>query len=119
VLDKVTARRLNIKISEVASKELYPITTSRFIFYHTIIANLCGILALLPDIGILWGNSTTDHGMIANIFFFHATIDNLPTPLITGLSIYIFTATILFWLIVIAIAVNTQIDKDCRENFVY
>ena len=119
VVNSITARKLKIKISEVASKEIYPITSSRFIIYHSIIANVCGILALVPDIGFLWGNSSFDRGIISNIFFFHATIDKLPADFAESISIYIFIATIIFWLIIVALAVNAQIDKDCRENFVY
>jgi hypothetical protein len=116
VVNKKLARRIKTKTTELASKELYPITSSRFIIYHAIIANLCALLALLPDIGILWGDSGLDHGLWANIFFFHTTIDNLPGNLVSTYTIYVFINVLILWVLIVSIAINAQIDKDCKEN---
>ena len=119
VVDNTTACKLKIKESELATRELYPLTSSRFIYYHLIIANICGILALMPDLPQLWGNSGLDHGLWADFFFFHGTIDKLPVGFADTISGYVLIATMLIWFIVVSIAVNAQNDNDVRESAVY
>lgn len=119
VINEKMARHLKLECTELASKELYPITSSRFIIYHSIVANLCGIIAIVPDIGILWGKYSLDHTIWADLFFFHATIDNLPNTVVMEYSSLIFIIALLIWVLVVAIAINAQIDKEYMENFVY
>lgn len=119
VVDPRSARRLGIKNSEVATPELYPLTSSRFVIYHLIIANVCGIVALLPDLGQLWGITNGDHGLIADLFFFHATLDKLPLGTSQAITPYMFIMALLVWLIVVSVAVGVQNDKECRESAVY
>ena len=119
VTDSSTARKLNMQCSELATKELHPITSSRFIIYHLIIANVCGVVALVPDLGQLLFGSSADHSIFANVFFFHTTIDSLSVSNAESLSGLAFIAAILVWIIVVSIAVHTQNDKDCRESAVY
>lgn len=119
VVDTSTARQLNIKDSELATPELHPITTSRFLFYHLLIANFCGFIALAPDLGQLWNAGSMDHGLWADFFFFHASIDSLSASTASTISGYAFIAAILVWLIVISLAMNAQNDNDCRESAVY
>jgi len=118
IVNKTTAKKMNMKHRDIATFELKPITSSRFIFYHLIIANVCGIISLAPDLEQLWGGNGLDHSWWSNIFFFHATIDNLSSNIVESITIYMFITVILIWLIVISIAVNAQNDKDSsRENY--
>lgn len=119
VVDSETARQLNIKGGELATPELHPLTSSRFVLYHIIIANLCGILALVPDLSTFWGGSNLDHGLMADIFFFHATIDKLSPSTAESITGYVFISALLVWLLVVSIAMYAQNDKDCKESVVY
>jgi hypothetical protein len=119
VVDKITARRLGISSAELATPELYPLTSSRFIIYHLIIANACAVLALVPDLGIFTGNGNGDHGLWADLFFFHATIDKLPASTGAAMGPYLFIIALLVWLIVVTIAMGMQNDSECKESVVY
>ncbi len=100
------------------TNELHLITRSRFVIYHLVFANLCGMIAWLPDIGQLWGDSTTDHAWWADAFFFHKTIDTISFGTINTISFEIFFAicAILLWLSVITYAWFIQYDKKPIEN---
>ncbi len=119
VVDKQTAHRLGIASGELATSELYPLTSSRFVLYHLITANVCAVIALLPDLGQLVGNNGTDHGLIADLCFFHATIDKLPAGTGVAIAPYMFIIAMLVWLIVITIALGAQSDSECKESAVY
>ncbi len=119
VVDATTAENYGVSGCELATPELYPLTSSRFIKYHLIIANLCAILALVPDIPQVMGANGADHGLWADIFFFHATIDKLPASTTTAVSPYMFIVALLVWLIVWTIAINAQSDSECKESVVY
>ncbi len=119
VPQKGSARQLNTTTTEQATKELYPLTSSRFILYHLIVANLCGVLALLPDVDQIWGGNGMDHAIWANIFFFHTSIDTLSAGTVDAVIGYAFIAALMVWLIVVSIAVNAQIDRKCVENTLY
>ncbi len=114
----VRARGKNNKEAEIISHELHPITTSRFMFYHFILANLCGFLALLPDIGRLWGDHQTDHQWWADIFFFHKIFDTiyLGTPNPISFATFITGAAIGLWIIVLTISWHVQYDKKPLES---
>jgi len=43
--------------------------------YDLALIPLFGFIAMLPDIGILWGDMTMDAAPVFNLFFFHAFID--------------------------------------------
>jgi len=119
VMDSATARRFGIKSSEVATPELYPLTSSKFIIYHLLLANLCAIVALVPDVGQLFGNNSTDHGLWANIFFFHASIDQLPASTSAAITPYVFVIAMLVWLIVVTVALGVQSDSTVKESVPY
>jgi len=99
------------------TNELHLITRSRFIIYHLIFANLCGIIAYLPDIGQLWGDSTTDHHWWADAFFFHRTFDNMSFGTINTISFEIFlvVCAIILWFAVIIYAWSIQYDNKSIE----
>ena len=119
VVNKTTARKLGLKSGELATPELHPLTSSRFILYHLIIANVCAVMALVPDIPQLFGVNGTDHGLWADIFFFHASIDKLPMSTGETLGPYLFIVALLVWTIVWTVALNFQSDSDCKESAVY
>lgn len=114
-----TAHRMGITSAELATPELYPLTTSRFVIYHLILANLCGVLALMPDLFELTGITATDHGLWADFFFFHASIDKLPVTTSLALVPYVFIMAILVWFIVVTIALGAQSDSTVKESAVY
>ena len=103
---------------DILTNELHPITTSRFMFYHFLFANLCGFFALLPDIGQLWGDHHTDHQWWADIFFFHNIFDTiyLGTPNPISFSTFIAGAAIATWIIVITLAWYLQYDNKPLES---
>ena len=119
VVDKSTAAQFRISSAELATPELYPLTSSRFIIYHLILANLCGIFALMPDMLEITGLTASDHGLWADFFFFHASIDKLPASTSQALIPYVFIIAILVWLIVVTIAVGVQSDSKVKESVVY
>jgi hypothetical protein len=45
--------------------------------YDLVILPLFGFIALLPDIGALWGDMTMDNAPVFNLFFFHSLIDSI------------------------------------------
>ena len=119
VIDRSTAAKYGIGGAELATPELHPLTSSRFIKYHLIIANTCAVLALAPDFPQLFGANGTDHGIWAEVFFFHATIDKLPVTTGELWGLYLFIVSILVWVIVVTIAVQIQHDTDVKESAVY
>ena len=116
VSGKGTTQHLTKLQTESATKELYPLTSSRFILYHLIVANVCGFLSLAPDLEQIWGANGGDHALWANFFFFHASIDKLDASTVDVMTGYAFITAILVWMMVIGIATNAQIDRDGREN---
>jgi hypothetical protein len=116
VVDSTTARRHGITGSEIATPELYPLTSSRFVIYHLILANVCGFLALAPDLPQLAGMNGTDHGLLADMFFFHASIDKLAPATSAVILPYVFGIAILVWVIVISVAVGIQSDSKVKES---
>jgi hypothetical protein len=119
VVDAETSQRFGIGHAELATPELYPLTSSRFIVYHMLFATVCGFIALVPDLGSLIGNPAADHGLWADFFFFHASLDSLPLTTSEMITPYIFIVALLVWLIVATIASGAQSDSDCKESVVY
>ncbi len=104
--------------AEIVSYELHPLTSSRFIIYHFLIANLCGLIALLPDIGQLWGDPHTDHQLWADAFFFHRFFDStyLGTPNPISFELFLVGAAISVWIMAISVAWYIQYDKKPVES---
>jgi hypothetical protein len=59
------------------TNELNPITKSKFTLFTPFVAILCGLFALLPDISHIWGDSSLDKTQLADLFFFHRTLDQM------------------------------------------
>jgi len=57
------------------SQDYIPLSNNRFVQFATVVAVLCGLIAAGPDIGQLYGDSTTDESIIAETMFFHSAID--------------------------------------------
>jgi len=80
---------------------------------------MCGILALVPDLAQLIFGNGADHGLWADIFFFHATIDKLSPETVNAVAGYVFLIALLVWLIVVSLALNAQTDRECKESIIY
>jgi hypothetical protein len=106
------------KEADIISHELHPLTSSKFFLYHFIIANICGVIALLPDIGQLWGNTQTDHQWWSNIFFFHRVFDStyLGTANPISFETLLFGTAIGVWVMTITLAWYLQYDKKPVES---
>jgi hypothetical protein len=106
------------------TNELNPITKSKFMLLAPIVALICGVLALLPDISHLWGVSSLDKSRVADVFFFHYTLDSFFVsngfPVMEGLVI---EASLIFstaglMLCLLAISQNNQYNRNNFENCV-
>ena len=99
--------------AEIITYELHPITRSRFTFYHFIFASLCGFIALIPDIGQLWGDAHTDHQWWSDIFFFHRFFDRqyLGTPNPISFETLLIGTAIGIWIMAMIYSWYVQYDK--------
>lgn len=109
----------------VVTYELNPLTRSKFMMWTPFIAIICGILALLPDISHLWGDSAMDKSRYADLFFFHYTIDmyfgmhgfTVGKSLMFELPLMFTTLSIMLCLM--ALAQDFQYNRNNYENCVF
>ena len=116
---------VNSTDENIVTYELNPLTKSKYMAWTPLVAVICGIMALMPDISHLWGDPSLDRSRFADLFFFHYTIDaywaahgfTMAKSLTVELPLLFITAATMLCLM--AIAQDFQYNRKNLENCVY